>query len=108
MGKVVVVASLTASEGRGDELAELFRDCVEQSHGEEGCLKYALHRDQGNPDHLIMIEHWRSQDDLASHGQQPHLAELMTKMGAPGLFAGAPQLWFTDPLPIGDNAKGQL
>jgi quinol monooxygenase YgiN len=55
-----------------------------------------------------MIEHWRSQDDLASHGKQPHLAELMTKMGAPGLFAGAPNLWFADPVPIGDESKGQL
>jgi quinol monooxygenase YgiN len=108
MSKIVAVASLVASEGRGDELVEAFRDAIEQTHGEEGCLKYALHRDQRNPDHLIMIEHWRSQDDLTSHGKQPYLAELMTKMGAPGLFAEAPNLWFTTPLPIGDDAKGQL
>jgi quinol monooxygenase YgiN len=108
MGTVVVVASLVASEGRGDDVVEAFRDCVEKSHAEDGCLKYALHRDQANPDHLIMIEQWRSQEDLASHGQQPHLAELMTKMGTPGLFAEAPQLWFTEPLPVGDDAKGQL
>jgi quinol monooxygenase YgiN len=108
MGKIVAVASLVASEGRGDEVVEAFRDAIEQTHGEEGCLKYALHRDQSNPDHLIMIEHWRSQEDLAAHGKQPYLAELMTKMGAPGLFAGAPQLWFTDPMPIGNDAKGQL
>ena len=108
MTKIVAVASLFASEGRGDEVVEAFRDAIEQTHGEEGCLKYALHRDQSNPDHLIMIEHWRSQDDLASHGQQPYLAEMMTKMGAPGLFAGAPSLWFADPVPIGDESKGQL
>ncbi|MEY2434216.1 MAG: hypothetical protein QOC92_3941 [Acidimicrobiaceae bacterium] len=108
MTKVVVVASLFANEGRGDELAEAFRDAIEQTHGEEGCLKYALHRDKANPDHLIMIELWRSQDDLDAHGKQPYLAELMTKMGAPGLFSAAPSLWFTDPLLIGDESKGQL
>jgi quinol monooxygenase YgiN len=108
MTKIVVVASLFASEGRGDELVEAFRDAIEQTHGEEGCLKYALHRDKANPDHLIMIEHWVSQDDLDAHGKQPYLAEMMTKMGAPGLFAGAPNLWFSDPLPIGDESKGQL
>jgi quinol monooxygenase YgiN len=108
MGKIVAVASLYASEGRGDEVVEAFRDAIVQTHGEEGCLKYALHRDQANPDHLIMIEHWRSQDDLSSHGQQPYLAEMMTKMSAPGLFTGAPSLWFMDPLSIGDESKGEL
>ena len=108
MSKIVAVASLVASAGRGDELVEAFRDAIEQSHGELGCLKYALHRDQSNPDHLIMIELWRSPEDLTAHGKQPYLAELMTKMGAPGLFAEGPKLWFTDPLPIGDGAKGQL
>ena len=108
MTKIVAVASLVASEGRGDEVVEAFRDAIEQTHGEEGCLKYALHRDQKNPDHLIMIELWRSQDDLTAHGKQPYLAEMMEKMGAPGLFAEGSKLWFTDPVPIGDDAKGQL
>ena len=108
MSKIVAVASLVASEGRGDELVEAFRNAIEQTHGEEGCLKYALHRDKANPDHVIMIEHWRSQDDLDAHGKQPYLAEMMTKMGAPGLFAEGPKLWFTDPLLIGDASKGQL
>lgn len=108
MSKIVAVASLVASEGRGDELVEAFRECVEKSHGEEGCLKYALHRDKANPDHFVMVELWRSQEDLDSHGKQPHLADLMTKLGAPGLFAGAPSLWFTEAVPLGDASKGQL
>ena len=36
MSKIVAVASLVASEGRGDELVEAFRDAIEQTHGEEG------------------------------------------------------------------------
>jgi quinol monooxygenase YgiN len=108
MSKIVAVASLTAAEGRGDELVELFRDTIIASHGEEGCFKYALHRDLKDPDHLVMIEHWRSQDDLNSHGSQPHMADLMKKMAVPGLFAGAPSLWFAEALGIGDPEKGQL
>jgi quinol monooxygenase YgiN len=109
MSKIVAIASLTAAEGRGDEVVDIFRSCIEQSHKEEGCLKYALHRDKSNPDHLVMIEHWRSQDDIDEHGKQPHFLELMQKMGAvKGLFAGAPSLWFTESLEIGDPEKGSL
>lgn len=108
MSKVVAVASLVASAGRGEELVEAFRDAIVGAHGEEGCEKYALHRDKTNPDHLIMIEVYRSQDDLDAHGKQPYLAELMTKMGSPGLFAEGPKLWFLDALPIGEESKGQL
>ena len=108
MGKIVAIASLTAAEGKGDELAEIFRDCIVGSHGEEGCLKYALHRDKANPDHLVMIELWRSQEDLDAHGSAPHFLELMQKMAAPGLFGGPPSLWFTESLEIGTPEKGQL
>jgi quinol monooxygenase YgiN len=108
MGKIVVIASLTAAEGRGDELAEMFRECIEGSHKEEGCLTYALHRDKANPDHLVMIEHWRSQEDIDAHGAQPHYLGLLQKMAAPGLFGGPPALWFTESLEIGDPEKGSL
>jgi quinol monooxygenase YgiN len=108
MSKVVVVVSLKASEGRVDELIDAFRGTIEQTHKEDGNQKYALHRDQADPDRVILIEHWRSQDDLDAHMKQPYMGELMTKAGAPGLLAEPPHMWFTNPEPIGDDAKGQL
>jgi quinol monooxygenase YgiN len=108
MSETVVVVSMQAGEGRGDELVEAFRDAIEQSHREEGCALYALHRDKSDPDHFVHIEAWRSQADVDAHMKQPYLGELYSKMGSPGLIAGKTTMWFLDGVPIGDAAKGQL
>lgn len=108
MSEVVVAVSLQASPGRGDDLVAMFTPGIEATHKEEGCVRYALHRDSADPDHFVHVEVWRSQADLDEHFKQPHLAELLAGMATPGLLAGRPAMWFTTPVPIGDPAKGHL
>ncbi len=105
---VVVVVSLQAAEGRGDELIAAFEDGIVASHGDAGCISYAMHRDKRDPDHVVLIEHWRSQADIDAHMAQPHMGEMMKKTGAPGLLAGRPSMWFLDQVPIGDPSRGVL
>jgi quinol monooxygenase YgiN len=106
--EIVTVVILKAAPGKGEEIVEAFRPCIEKTHGEEGCLAYALHRDNADPDQLVHIERWRSQADVDAHFQQPYLAELLGKMGAPGLLAEPPTMIFASSLDIGDPAKGSL
>jgi quinol monooxygenase YgiN len=108
MSQVVVVVDIKAAEGRGDDVVAIFSPAIEKTHAEDGCLKYALHRDAKDPDHLLHVEVWRSQADLDAHFTQPHLAELVGALGEPGLLAGRPPTWFATPIEIGDPAKGLL
>ena len=108
MAEVVGVVDVLASEGRGAEVLAAFESCLTQTHQEEGCLTYALHRDNDNPDHIVLVERWRSQADLDEHMQKPYVADLFTAAGTPGLLAEAPRLTFASPRPLGDPTKGSL
>ena len=108
MSEIVVVVSLQASEGKGDEIAKAFADAIPPTHAEEGCLKYALHRDNNDPDHFVHIERWRSQDDLDVHMKTPHLGQVFTALGVPGIMAGAPSMWMCSAELYGDEAKGAI
>ncbi|CAN5408415.1 hypothetical protein BH18ACT1_BH18ACT1_18500 [soil metagenome] len=104
-GNVVVVAVVRTKEGKQDEAIEVVRSFLEPSHAEEGCLRYALHRDTSDPRRFVLVEHWRSQADLDSHFTKPHMANI-GKLN--DLVEGAPDLIFLAPVPLGDDVKGQL
>jgi quinol monooxygenase YgiN len=105
--QIVVVVPIKAAEGKGDDVIAAFTPCIEQTVAEEGCVKYALHRDNTNPDHFVHVEVWRSQADLDAHFTQPYMAELFGRMGEPGLLAEAPALLMTAPVGVGGH-KGEL
>ena len=107
MSEVVGVVHVRAAEGKADEVVAAFTTCIEQTHQEEGCLTYALHRDAGDPNHLVLVERWRSQEDLDAHMTQPYVADLFAVAGTPGLLAAAPELAFLTPLGVG-GPKGTL
>lgn len=106
MSSVVVVASFKAREGKVEEVIAGLTPVIEQTHGEAGCLSYALHRDTNDPDTLVLVERWTSQVALESHFQQPYMAGLGEL--AADLLAEPPVLRFCTPLPAGDPLKGSL
>ncbi len=105
-GAIVVVALLKMKPGLSDEAIEAFRPVIENTHRERGCLSYALHRDRSDPDMIVLIEKWASQEDLDEHFIQPYMAdmgELASKM-----LAEPPRILFCDPIEMGDPAKGSI
>jgi quinol monooxygenase YgiN len=108
MSEIVAVVSIKAAAGRGDDVQAAFEAAIKETHAEEGCIKYALHRDNSDPDRFVHIEQWRSQADLDAHMQQPYMAALFAAAGEPGMLAEPPAMWFTSPLGIGDPDKGAL
>jgi quinol monooxygenase YgiN len=108
VSEVLGVVHVRAAEGRADEVVAAFTTCIEQTHAEEGCLAYALHRDNADPNHLVLVERWRSQGDLDAHMTQPYVADLFAVAGTPGMLAAAPELSFVSPLGVGDAVKGSL
>lgn len=108
MPEVVVVAHAHAAEGRVDDVVAAFTVAIEQTHREEGCLAYALHRDSADPHHIVLVERWRSQEDVGEHMTMPYIADLFAAADTPGLLTEPPQLFFLDPLEIGQPAKATL
>lgn len=108
MTEVIGVVDIVAADGRADEIIAAFDACITLTHLEPGCLTYALHRDNADPNHFVHVERWRSQADLDEHMTKPYLGDLLTAAGAPGVLAQAPTMTFTSSLALGDPAKGSL
>lgn len=108
MSEVVGVVHARAARGRGPEVLAALETCAVSTHREEGCIRYAVHRDNADPDHLVLLERWRSQADLDAHLATPHVAALLDAVAAPGLLVSPPELAFTTALVLGDPVKGGL
>jgi quinol monooxygenase YgiN len=103
---IVVVATFEVRPGRAEEAEAALREAIEGTHGEEGCLTYALHRDQHAPETFVLVERWTSQEALDAHFRRPYIAALGER--AAELLAAPPVVRFCEPLPAGDPAKGAL
>lgn len=106
--EVIGVVDIMAADGHADEVAAAFQACIAKTHQEDGCLTYALHRDNANPNHFVLVERWRGQDDLDAHMAQPYVADLFAVAGKQGVLAAPPSLTFATSLAFGDPAKGSL
>ena len=106
MENVVVVAMFRVHPGRGEEAVAAFSPTIEQTHGEEGCNAYALHRDANDPDVLVLVERWVDREALDSHLQQPYVARLGEVAGE--FLVEPPTIHFSEPVPVGDPVKGTL
>jgi quinol monooxygenase YgiN len=104
--QVVVTAVLLVKPEHQDQALEHLTTAVAATHGEEGCLLYALHRDLAEPARFVIVERWATAEDLEEHATLPHLKQLFTDLGP--LLAEPPTILRTAPLAVGDAAKGVL
>lgn len=103
---VVVVATVQVKPGSEDAALAALETAIAATHGEEGCLSYALHRDYENPQRFVMVERWASREALEAHFGTPHLGALFAAL--PDLVAAPPEIIRTEPVPLGDATKGVL
>jgi quinol monooxygenase YgiN len=106
VSEVVVVAIVTAAEGKSAQAEALVRTIIPPTHAEDGCITFALHRDLDNPGTLILVERWTSREALDRHLATEHLGAFRAQMPS---VAGAPvQVMVMEALPEGDAIKGVL
>jgi quinol monooxygenase YgiN len=84
MSEIVVVGSFTAREGKEADALAAFEALVEPTHGEDGCILYALHQGIEDPRRLAFVERWASQEVLAAHLDSDHVKAALAR--APDLF----------------------
>ena len=106
MGQVVVVSQIKTKPDQTQAAIEALQEELEESHGEDGILKFALHQSVDDPAKLLMVEVYRDEADLDSHYQQPHFAKLVARMDE--LFDGVPTADRYLPFAFGDASKGLL
>lgn len=105
MGEVVVVATMKAKPGKETEVEQALRGLVAPTHAEPGCLRYALHRAFDDPTRLVLIERWKTREDLDKHFTSPHMQQLPDPTE---YLAEPPQVYFCEGLPVGDTHKGSI
>ena len=106
MSEVVVVGSFRAQPGKEAEAVEAFKALVEPTHGEEGCILYALHQGIDDPRRLAFVERWASREELDAHLRSPHGAKAPER--GEELFGDSADIGVYDAVPGGEPRKGSL
>lgn len=106
MSEVVVVGSLTARPGREAEAAEAFKALVEPTHGEDGCILYALHQGVDDPRRLAFVERWSSRELLDAHLASAQVQQVLDHVDE--LFGDSADIVVDEALPGGEQTKGSL
>jgi quinol monooxygenase YgiN len=71
---VVLVVEFTARADTVDELRERLLELTRLTRAEDGCLRYDLHADAGDPLRLVFVEEWSSTEAHAAHDRTPWVA----------------------------------
>ena len=105
MSEIVVVGAFTAKRGKEEDAKEAFKALVEPTHGESGCILYALHQGADDPARLAFIERWASREELDAHLKSDHIAEVLQRVDE--LFQTS-DIRVYNPLAGGESKKGSL
>jgi quinol monooxygenase YgiN len=106
MSEVVVVGSFKAEPGKEAEGLEAFKALLEPTHGEDGCILYALHQGQDDPSELAFIERWASREALNTHLESDHVKAILAR--AQELFGDSGKITVYESVPGGEAVKGSL
>jgi len=81
-----VIATFHLQADMFDVAMKIAEVLVSETREEDGCIQYDLLQDTTNQQHLVMVEHWESQEKLDAHSTSAHftkyvpmLSELCTK-----------------------------
>ncbi len=101
MSTVPVSALIRAKKGMEKKLEEMLKSLVVATHEEPGCVKYALHRIQGQPGSFVFIERWKSAADLQKHLLAPH---IQTAMARKEELIESIDIWTLESVPAGKTS----
>jgi quinol monooxygenase YgiN len=85
MIKIVVKSIL--KPGSWEKLAPLYRELLEKTHQEKGCVEYSLFIDTKDENICYMIETWEDADALAAHSNSEHFKRIVPQFAE---FSAAP------------------
>jgi quinol monooxygenase YgiN len=105
MPEIVVVGAFTAKPGQEEAARQIFETLLAPTHGEPGCILYALHQGADDPARLAFIERWASREELDAHLKSDHVTQALTHLDE--LFETS-DITVYSPVPGGEPRKGSL
>ena len=100
MGKVGIIAKMTAKDGQRDALVAALQPLMDAVNNEPGTEVYAMHSDTATPDVVWFYELYTDQDAMIAHGTSDAMKAAGTQLAE--LLMGRPELYFLAP----EAAKG--
>ncbi|MBV8785940.1 MAG: antibiotic biosynthesis monooxygenase [Mycobacterium sp.] len=100
---VVVVATMTVKPESVDTVRDILTNAVQEVHDEPGCQLYSLHQ---TGETFVFVEQWADEDALKTHSTAPAIGKMFGAAGEH--LVGAPDIKMLQPIPAGDQGKGQL
>lgn len=92
---VGVIAKLKVQEGKGEEFEKVFAELSAAVRAkEEGNIFYVLHRARNDPLTYVVLEQYKDQAAMDTHGKSDHFRSIGAKMGP--CLAGAPSIEVLD------------
>lgn len=79
---IPVVAIFKSKEGEEANVESLFRQVIETTLAEDGCIRYQLNQDTENAGRFIWTEEWESLELLHRHLNAPHIQALFAALPA--------------------------
>jgi quinol monooxygenase YgiN len=90
MGKMALIARMTAAPGKRNELVEALGGLVKGVEDEPGTLVYVLNTDDADENVVWFYELYADQDALAAHSTSDTMKTVGRELAA--LMAGRPEL----------------
>lgn len=82
-----VTLELTAADGKADELLAVFKRILPDTRARQGCEFVTVHRDQENPNQIVLIERWTTKEDDAAYREwragEGKVTDMAGLVGAP-------------------------
>lgn len=66
---VRLVVTFRAKPGRGNELAKAYVDRCREVQKEPGCEQFEVFQSALDPDKIVLLERWASEEALAAHAE---------------------------------------
>lgn len=82
---LIVAGTLDCAPEHREELLQHALPLMEATHAEAGNHEYVFSADPADPGRVRIFEIWESEEALASHFGEPHMAEFGGKLGGLGV-----------------------
>nr|WP_318539136.1 putative quinol monooxygenase [Terribacillus saccharophilus] len=69
---ITILATLSAKEGKQDQLRKVLTDVVAPSRSEEGCMLYAVHESEERDGTFVFFEKWKNDAAFQTHLETEH------------------------------------
>ena len=70
---------------KGEHIATvepLFREMLEATQKEKGCIEYRLYEKDDEPGLYVFVEEWKSMEDLKNHFETEHFKRIVPQLGS--------------------------